>query len=119
MKDYTRNYNDKDANKVLDWIFETPIKLGNDKTYITEIDYHQEKVRSLTLKEAKAEALKRFKELNKKEIYEDEVIGFWIADENENYANGWFSVGFKYPALARKEVYGGRQNKSWIIDINR
>jgi uncharacterized protein YjgD (DUF1641 family) len=118
MKDYTRNYNNKDANKVLDWIFETPIKLGNDKTYITEIDYHQEKVRNLTLKEARDEALKRFKELNKKEIYEDEVIGFWIADENENYANGWFSVGFKYSSLARPSARFG-QNKSWIIDINR
>ena len=118
MKDYTRNINTEDANKVLDWIFETPI-FDEDNYYGYAEDHHQEKVRNLTLVEARAEALKRFKELNKKEIYEDEVIGFWIADEDENYANGWFSVGFKYPLLARKEVYGGRQNKSWIININR
>ena len=117
MKDYTRKYNNENANKVLDWIFETPI-FDEDNYSGYADDHHQEKIRNLTLKEARAEALKRFKELNKKEIYENEVIGFWIADEDENYANGWFSVGFKYSSLARPDARFG-QNKSWIIDINR
>lgn len=118
MKDITRNYNYEDANRRLNWIIETPV-FDEDSYSIYADDHHQEKVRNLTLVEARDEALKRFKELNKKEIYEDEVIGFWIANENDNFVDGWFSVAFKYPALARKEVYGGRQNKSWIIDINR
>lgn len=118
MKDITRNYNYEDANRRLNWIIETPI-FDEDNYSGYADDHHQEKVRNLTLVEARDEALKRFKELNKKEIYEDEVIGFWIANENDNFVDGWFSVAFKYPALARKEVYGGRQNKSWIIDINR
>ena len=118
MKDITRKIINEDANKVLDWIFETPIFDEDNWSGLAD-DHHQVKIRNLTLIEARAEALKRFKELNKKEIYEDEVIGFWIANEEDNFVDGWFSIGFKYPALARKEVYGGRQNKSWIIDINR
>ena len=117
MKDYTRKINTEDANRVLDWIFETPIFDEDNWSGLAD-DHHQEKVRNLTLVEARAEALKRFKELNKKETYEDEVIGFWIADEEERYVDGWFTVGFKYPALARDDSYS-RQNKSWIIDLNR
>ena len=117
MKDYTRKINYEDANRRLNWIIETPI-FDEDNYYGYADDHHQEIVRNLTLKEARDEALKRFKELNKKEIYKDEVIGFWIADREDSYVDGWFTVGFKYPLLAEPDERFG-QNKSWIIDLNR
>ena len=54
MKDYTRKINYEDANRRLNWIIETPI-FDEDNYSGYADDHHQEKVRNLTLKEARDE----------------------------------------------------------------